>query len=402
VKVLKQKKILFVNTVCSAGSTGRIVYDLYMGAKAQGHKCAVAYGRGDAVGIPEEDTYKIGSTFSLYTSALLSRADDREGFHLKGQTKRFLRFLDSFEPDILHLHNIHGYYLNCELLFGYLASHKEIKVVWTLHDMWSMTGHCAIVDEDTCPKWIDGCHSCRRLYEYPKSSLRDASRINYEKKKKLFTSIENMTLITPSEWLASNVRRSFLKDKAIKVINNGIDRTVFKPTESDLRRKYGIEGKTVLLAVSFVWSDAKGLSDFLKLRTLLPDDFAIVLVGVDEKLKASLPEGFVAITRTSSREELAAWYTTADYFVNLTYYDTFPTVNLESLACGTPVVTYRTGGSPESLNGSCGLVIEKGNVDLVAKALKQKPTFSADDCILRSVSYDKNNAVKGYLEIYDC
>jgi len=396
-----QKKIVFVNTVCSSGSTGRIVYELYKRATEHGYKCAVAYGRGTAAGVPECDAYKIGSTASLYKAALISRLDDREGFHLKAQTKKFLRFLDSFRPDIIHLHNIHGYYLNCELLFSYLASHREIKVVWTLHDMWALTGHCAVVDLDTCPKWIDGCHSCKRLYEYPKSALFDSSRKNYAQKKALFSSVENMTLVTPSEWLMQNVKRSYLKNKDVTVINNGIDLTCFCPTDSDLRKKHGLENKTVILGVSFVWLRAKGFDDFLALRKLLPDDFVIVLVGVDEKTAQSLPGGVIGISRTESREELAAWYTAADYFVNLTYYDTFPTVNLESLACGTPVITYRTGGSPESLTDKCGVVSEKGSVERVAGILKGKPRFSVEDCVRRAGKYDKNNALKGYLEIYD-
>lgn len=397
---MTQKKILFVNTVCGAGSTGRIVHDLYTRAKENGYKCAVAYGRGEPNGVPVEDTYKVGSKISLYRTVLWSRIVDGEGFHLKAQTKKFLEFVDSFAPDIVHLHNIHGYYLNCEMLFNYLAAHKEIKVVWTLHDMWVLTGRCAFVDAETCPKWLEGCHDCTRRYIYPKTMLLDKCEESYEKKKKLFNSVENMTVATPSEWLMSNVRMSFLKDKNKAVINNGIDLTAFKPTASDLRAKYGIEGKTLLLGVSFKWIDEKGLSDFIRLRELLPDDFAIVLIGTDKSVEEILPNGIIAIRRTSSREELAAWYTAADYFVNLTYYDTFPTVNLESLACGTPVITYHTGGSPESLTEKCGLSIEKGNIDLVAETLRNKPVFDPSDCVERSKLYDKNNSVKGYLELY--
>lgn len=398
---MEQKRILFVNTVCSVGSTGRIVADLYRRATEHGYKSAVAYGRGEAKGIPSEDTYKIGSTFSLYSTAFLTRLDDREGFHLKRQTKAFLHFLDEFKPNIIHLHNIHGYYLNCELLFRYLASHKDIKVVWTLHDMWTVTGHCAVVDEETCVKWMNGCKDCSRLSLYPKSIFADSSKKNYLKKKELFTSVDNMVIVTPSEWLRSSVKKSFLGNKDIRVINNGIDLTVFKPTTSDIRKKFDLEGKTVLLAVSFKWVNEKGLADFLKLREKLPPDFVIVLIGVDAKQKESLPNGIIGIEKTDSREELAAWYTAADYFVNLTYYDTFPTVNLESLACGTPVITYKTGGSPESLTDKCGAVVEKADIEGVASLISKKPSFSADDCLERSKKYDKKNTLKGYLDIYD-
>lgn len=400
--LLDQKKILFVNSLCSSGSTGNIVYELYTRAKENGYKCAVAYGRGDSGRIPKEDSYKIGTPLSLYRTVLLARFFDIEGFSLVAQTKRFLSFVDSFSPDIVHLHNVHGYFLNLELLMKYFSSHKEIKVVWTLHDMWTMTGRCAIVDEGVCDKWIEGCNHCSRKDIYPKTALLDKCKKNYIKKKKLISSVENMTLVTPSEWLMSNVKRSYLKDKNKKVINNGIDLTLFKPTVSDLRKKYSLEGKTVVLGVSFKWVDEKGLSDFIRLRELLPEDFSIVLIGVSKKVKKILPDGIVAIERTESREELAAWYTASDYFLNLTYYDTFPTVNLEALACGTPVITYKTGGSPESLTDKCGLSSEKGNIDLIAKILKEKPVFSSSDCIERSKLYDKNNAVKGYLELYGC
>ena len=192
---MTQKKILFVNTVCGAGSTGRIVHDLYTRAKENGYKCAVAYGRGEPNGVPVEDTYKVGSKISLYRTVLWSRIVDGEGFHLKSQTKKFLEFVDSFAPDIVHLHNIHGYYLNCEMLFNYLAAHKEIKVVWTLHDMWVLTGRCAFVDAETCPKWLEGCHDCTRRYIYPKTMLLDKCEESYEKKKKLFNSVENMPIV---------------------------------------------------------------------------------------------------------------------------------------------------------------------------------------------------------------
>lgn len=393
------KKILFLNTVCSVGSTGRMVKDLYNLAKGEGYTCRVAYGRGNADGIPHDDAYCIGTKLSLYRTALLSRINDREGFMLKAQTKKFLDYVDEFAPDIIHIHNLHGYYLNVPLLFEYLSQHRNIKVVWTLHDCWAFTGHCAVFDETECEKWLTGCGNCPRKGTYPASLLADCSARNYAEKKRCFNLHENITVVTPSEWLAGIVRRSFLSRYPVEVIRNGIDMSFFAPTDSDIRKRYGLENKCVLLGVSLKWYASKGIEDLIELRKKLDDSFVIVIIGEgsEEYFKG---EGFITLSRTNSREELAQWYTAADYFVNPTHADNFPTVNLEALACGTPVITYNTGGSPEAVDDRCGAVIYDSSYESLAEYLKTKPRFNASDCVEHSALFDKSNALKGYLELY--
>lgn len=393
------KKILFLNTVCSVGSTGRMIKDLYNLAKSEGYECKIAYGRGSAEGIPSEDAYRIGSKISLYRTALLSRLNDREGFMLKAQTKRFLDYVDAFAPDIIHIHNIHGYYLNAPLLFEYLAKHNNIKVVWTLHDCWAFTGHCAIFDEIECEKWMSGCGNCPRKGTYPASMLADHSERNYKEKKMLFNLPKSMTVVTPSEWLAGIVRRSFLSKYRIEVIRNGIDMSFFAPIGSDIRKEYGLEDKCVLLAVSLKWYKSKGIDDLIELRRRLDGSFVIVIIGEgsEEYFKG---DGFVTISRTNNRTELAQWYTAADYLVNPTHADNFPTVNLEALACGTPVITYNTGGSPEAVDEKSGAVIYDSDPASLAEYLKARPRFLASDCVKHSEQFDKTNALKGYLELY--
>ena len=393
------KKILFLNTVCSVGSTGRMIKDLYNLAKNDGYSCRIAYGRGGHDGIPEEDVYCIGSKLSLYRTAFLSRINDREGFMLRAQTKRFLKYVDAFAPDIIHIHNLHGYYLNAPMLFEYLASHESIKVVWTLHDCWAFTGHCAIFDEIECDKWMTGCSKCPRKGTYPASILADMSERNYREKKKYFNLPKNITIVTPSEWLSEIVKRSFLSKHQINVIRNGIDMSFFAPTRSDLRKKYGIEDKCILLGVSLKWYASKGINDITELRRLLDESFVIVIIGegAEESFKG---DGFITVSKTHDRRELAEWYTAADYLINPTHADNFPTVNLESLACGTPVITYNTGGSPESIDEKSGAVIFDSNPVSLADYLKTRPQFFEANCVERSKQFDKLNALKGYLEIY--
>jgi glycosyltransferase involved in cell wall biosynthesis len=393
------KKILFVNSVCSVGSTGRIVKDLYDAAVAEGHVCRIAYGRGSAQGVPESDTYCIGTKLSLYITALRSRFNDREGFMLKEQTRRFLRYVESFAPDIIHIHNIHGYFLNIPLFFEYIEKHPSIKVIWTLHDCWSFTGHCAVFDADPCEKWKTGCSRCPRKKTYPASLVIDNCARNYVEKKKYLNLPKNMTLVTPSEWLAGIVKESFLSKYPVEVIRNGIDTSFFAPTASDIRERYGISDKRLLLAVSLKWYPSKGIDDIVRLRKLLDDSYVIAVIGEGSESYFE-GDGFITLSRTNDRNELAQWYTAADYLINPTHADNFPTVNLEALACGTPVVTYNTGGSPEAVDEGSGAVIYECSPESLAEYLCKEPDFVASDCIARSELFDKSNALKGYLGLY--
>lgn len=397
-------KYLQISTVVSYTSVGRIMRQNYDEKKAQGWDCLIAYGRGSDV--EGYNTIKIGTNLDCRMQGISTRLFDRHGYGSKKATKKFIAKMDGYNPDVIHLHNIHGYYINFEILFGWLKAHPERKVIWTLHDCWAMTGHCAYFTAVKCDRWKTQCIQCPQKGRYPVSLIFSNASNNFERKKKAFTGVNGMTLVVPSHWLESIVKESFLKEYKIEVVHNKIDTSIFKPTSSNFREKYGIEDKKIILGVANVWEERKGLNDFIRLSQMLDNQFAVVLVGLNEKqikkimsdinnvkeisdfkiidkencgeqiskyeggtailpdidnLYRSVIEMFgiipdnkteallVCMGKTANAKELAAIYTMADVFVNPTYEDNYPTVNLEALACGTPVITYDTGGCRETL-----------------------------------------------------
>ena len=362
-------KILLINTVCGIRSTGRIVTELADKYMAEGHECRIAYGREAVPTAYQSISYRIGSQLEVRINALQARLMDNEGFNAKKETAKFIEWADNYDPDMLWLHNLHGYYINIELLFDWIKKRPHMEVKWTLHDCWSFTGHCPHFSFAQCGKWKDGCYACPQKKGYPTSWFVDNCKKNYERKKRAFSGVANMTIVTPSHWLASMVRQSFLKEYPVDVVHNTIDERTFRPTEGDFRQKYGLEGKTVILGVASAWGERKGLSDFIDLSRRLDDAYAVVLVGLTAKQIKRIPKQILCIERTNSKRELAEIYTAADVFLNLTYEDTYPTVNLEAQACGTPCITYRTGGSVESVPPSC--VIEQGDLDALLVKLSE-------------------------------
>lgn len=347
-------KILMINSVCGIGSTGRICTDLADALSQNGHKVKIAYGRGNVPDKYAKYAVRIGNKLDVRMHALASRVFDNTGFCSKKATEKFVEWIKKCDPDVIHLHNIHGYYINVEILFKYLSKANK-RVIWTLHDCWPFTGHCVYFSAIKCERWKNECENCPQKIEYPSSLLLDRSSRNWRQKKELFTSVKDMTLITPSKWLAGLVKESFLGCYPVYVIHNGIDTDVFKPTPSDFRQKYGLQHKKILLGVSNQWTERKGFNDFIKLASMIDDDYRIVLVGLSQKQINNLPSNIIGINRTQNIKELAEIYTAADVFLNPTYEDNYPTVNLEAQACGTPVITYFTGGSPESVpyNNCC-------------------------------------------------
>lgn len=358
------KRLLLINSVCGIGSTGRICLDIAREYEANGYEVKIAYGRSDKVGEGSEKyAVRIGGRFDLYMHAFCTRIFDKHGLASIKATKIFLKWADEYNPDILWLHNIHGYYINYEMLFGWIKARQKnqsesgervMEVKWTLHDCWTFTGHCSHFIYVGCDKWKDGCKHCPQKGEYPASSVLDNSEDNYCRKRKAFSGVENLTIITPSQWLEGLVKQSFLRKYPVEVQYNTVDKTVFKPTPSDFRKKHGIrDDQIMILGVSSVWNDRKGLSDFVNLYTELSEDnsdkYKIVLVGLSDAQIKEMPSGMICIPKTDSQKELAEIYTAADVFVNPTYEDTFPTVNLEAEACGTKVVSYDTGGCEETL-----------------------------------------------------
>lgn len=403
------RKVLLVNTVCGTGSVGRLVEGLYHTLMASGYECLVAYGRGE---VPSDvRAYRIGTDTDVYIHGAMSRLFDRHGFYSRRATMDFIDMVKEYDPDIIHLHNVHGYYLNLDILFDYLRSCGR-KIIWTLHDCWSFTGHCSHFEYIGCTKWMNGCFKCEQLREYPKSFGADNSAGNYEDKKLLFTGIDNLTIVTPSQWLKDKVEQSFLKEYPVVVVPTGIDLTRFVPYDENvakdnlvfsIKNDLALRNKTILLGVANPWRDRKGLFQFNMLAKTLGDRYAIILVGLNDKQMDGLSEGITGLARTDSVEELAALYSMADIYINLTLEDTFPTTNLEALACGTPVITYKAGGSPESLDETCGEVVERnsiqGVVAAIDKILSQKGRcYTKEMCLRRAQLYSQEYRFLEYIQ----
>lgn len=363
-------RVLLINSVCGIGSTGKICGAIAEDYAAQGHEAVIAYGRDGTV--PEryqKFARRIGSDLDVKVSALRTRLLDDHGFANEAATGRFLKWAEGYDPDVLWLHNLHGYYIHVGLLFDWIKSRPHMQVKWTLHDCWAFTGHCAHFTFAKCEKWKTGCFSCPEKGSYPASALADNSRHNYERKKNAFTGVKNMTLIVPSRWLAALVGESFLGEYPVEVRYNTIDTTIFKPTPGDFREKHGLEDKKIILGVASVWTDRKGLGDFLELRKLLDDRYAIVLVGLSEQQIKDLPRGILGITRTHDARELAEIYTAADVYVNPSREETFGLTTLEAVSCGTPAIVYRGTACEEVAKQYGGIAVDP-EVSSVAEALE--------------------------------
>lgn len=384
-------RILFINSVCY-GSTGTICKNLYKAAEKEGHTCCIAYGRGDA---PDGfNTIKIGKSLDVYSHVLKARLFDASGFGSKKATENFIKEIETFKPEIIHMHNLHGYYLNIEVFFNYLKKHPEIKKIWTLHDCWAFTGHCAYYTFAKCEKWKHQCEgNCPNLKEYPKTALNNIKK-NFKLKRDIFSNVENMILITPSKWLKKEVELSFLNQYKVEVINNGIDTNVFKPTESEIKTKYNIMDKKVILGVASIWDKRKGLDTFIKLSEKIDETYQIVLIGLTEKQISSLPQNIIGISRTENVNELVKWYSCAYLFFNPTLEDNYPTTNLEAIACGTPVLTFDTGGSPESAFAE-EENITSNNLEAIQIKIKNIQKMNIDT---ENISQNKMN--NQYLEYY--
>ena len=346
-------KIVQINTF-SNKSTGTIMMNIHKQLLETGYDSYVVWGRGRKANNDHE--IYLNDEIGVIIHGLYTRLTDKTGFASKRCTKKLIKRLNEIKPDIIHLHNIHGYFINIELLFKYIKE-NNIRVIWTLHDCWSFTGHCAYFDYVGCDKWKNECNNCPQKQSYPKSII-DNSKWNYNKKKDLFTNVD-MTIVTPSKWLANLIKESFLKEYEIKVINNGIDTNIFKPRNKNFRIKYGLNDKIIILGVASTWDKRKGLEDFIELSRVIDDDYKIVLIGLNDKQLKKIPNNILGIKRTNNAIELAEAYSSADVFFNPTYEDNYPTVNLEAHACNIPIITYNTGGSVESCNEYDGKIVTK-------------------------------------------
>lgn len=390
-------KVVQINATCGRGSTGKICVELGKLLTTNNIENYILYSDGES---SRPGDVKGSGRKYIKLQALRSRIAGNYGFNSELPTHRMIRELERIEPDIVHLHNIHGHDCDLEGLFRYLRK-SGVKVLWTFHDCWAFTGYCTHFDYVNCAKWKTGCGGCPQRGTY--SWFFDRSAELYEKKKSLLSGVD-LTVVTPSRWLSDLVKQSFLGSCPVITINNGIDLEIFRPTESEFRVKYGIsESDYIVLGVAYDWGVRKGLDIFSELSKRLDSRYRIVLVGTDSKVDRKLPENIISVHRTQDQRGLAEIYSAADVFVNPTREDNFPTVNIEALACGTPVVTFETGGSPESLDETCGSVVERGNVEMLEREIvricEERP-YSAESCVKRASEYSKDAKFREYIELY--
>lgn len=355
-------KYLFINSVAGYGSTGRLAAEKCRELMNEGHECLLAYGR-IAVNCEDIPTLCIGTSLDYKIHGVMNRLLDNHGFGSKAATREFLKKVREYDPDVIWLHNLHGYYIHLGELFSYLKTCGK-TIYWTLHDCWAFTGHCAHFDFVGCDRWKTGCHHCPQKKEYPTSIGLDNSRWNYEQKRALFTGIPDMTLIVPSYWLENLVKESFLKEYPVEVVYNPINTDIFRPTPSDFREKHGLQDKKIILGVASVWGERKGLWDFAELSGLLKDDCRIVLVGLTPEQASKMPEKILCLPRTDNMVQLAEIYTAADLYVNPSVEETFGMTTSEALCCGTPSIVYRGTACEEIVNARGGLAVDRGAAHL--------------------------------------
>ena len=390
-------KVLQINTFGNL-STGKIAVDIYRTLRAHGSEGAVAFARNEVPG--DVPSFKIGNPLSVYTDGVFTRLTDKAGHYSKGATGKLIKQIKEYDPDIIHLHNLHGYYINVPMLFDYLKDAGK-PVVWTLHDCWAYTGHCCYYSMAGCEKWkTHGCSKCPQKKAYPASIFKDNSSKNFSEKNQMFHSVKNLHLVCVSKWLDNELKASFLKDIPSRVIYNGIDTSVFKPSSGNFRIKYNVGDKRIVLGVASTWDTRKGLADFIELSKILDERYKIVLVGLNDKQKASLPDNMIGIGRTDGPKELAEIYSASNVLFNASVEETFGLPNVESLACGTPVVAYNCTGIPETMTENDGYIVEPH--DLKNVALKIGEICDAGKRIeVSSFRFPKDKTYEAYMKLYE-
>ena len=360
-----------INAVCGIRSTGRICTDIAKDLEKQGYEVKIAYGRETVPEQYQKYAVRIGNNVDVYWHALMTRLFDDRGYWSRIATKKFLKWAEEYDPDLLWLHNLHDYFINIDMLFDWIKSRPQMEVKWTQHDCWAFTGHCSYFTMVKCEQWKTHCSYCPKKTPFPHDSLFNQCQRNFDRKKKAFTGVKNMTLISPSQWLADLIKESFLREYPVQVVHNTIDTNIFKPTPSDFRKQYGVEDKKIVLGVASAWTKRKGLDDFIRLSEMLDDTYAIVLVGLTDKQIKKLPKKIIGIKRTNNIEELAGLYTTADVFVNPSREETFGMTTIEAQACGTPAIVYKDTACEEVVKNYGGLAVEQDFGSLHATIIRK-------------------------------
>lgn len=396
--------VLQVNTVYPNGSTGRITAAIATYTAAQPHtRAMVAFGVGEEVRADSLCALRIGTPWERKIHGAKRKLFDAEGYGSRRATRKLIRLCENTNVDVVHLHNLHGCYIHLKSWFGYLQK-ANIPVVWTLHDCWAVTGHCAHFDFCGCMQWKTLCRSCPQKHEYPECIGFSGSKRNYRMKERLFTSLPKLTLAAPSQWIQTITAQSYLQKYPARVVYNGVDTKVFQPTESDIRVKHHINGKKLLLFVASEWTERKGLLVIADLANRLDNTYQLAVVGLKEAQIKDLPHNVLGVEHLSSAHDLCAWYTAADCFVNPTLEDTMPLVNLEALACGTPIAVFRTGGCPEVVTDACGMVVPKNDANALAEAVQlicAKPKTSYHKaCIEQAARFSMDKTIQSYYQLY--
>lgn len=390
-------KVLQINIFGNL-STGKIAVEIHRTLVSHGHSSMVAFARNT---IADDVPYiKIGNKANICLDGILTRITDRAGLYSTYATQKLIRQIEEYNPDIIHLHNIHGYYINYELLFRYFKDCNK-PIVWTLHDCWAYTGHCCYYSMAQCNRWISGCYQCPQKHAYPRSVFWDNSQKNYIRKKRLFSILPNLHLVTVSSWLNAEVKKSFLANLPCITIYNGIDTKVFRPLSSDFRKKNKIEEKFVILGVASTWDKRKGLEDFIALQQYLDERFQIVLIGITKKQQKFLPKKIISLERTDSIDEMAALYTTADVYFNASMEETFGLPTVESMACGTPVIVYNTTALPELVEAHSGAIVKERDILAVYKKIIEMYEGQEQYCCTDVSRFEKQVMCEEYLQLYE-
>jgi glycosyltransferase involved in cell wall biosynthesis len=398
-------KILRITTEINRSSIGRTTEQIGRLVINEGWKSYIAYGR--TGGKSESNIIRIGNRLSVYWHVFLTRFFDMHGYGSVRATKSFIKRINKIRPNIIHLHDIHGYYINLKILFKYLSESK-IPVVWTQHDCWAFTGHCTHYTEAKCFKWRSECNNCPQKFAYPKSFLMDGSRRNFYLKKKLFSSINNLVVVAVSDWMREQISESFLNRYPTIRIYNGIDTEVFKPMpecQKEIKDKYKLGNTIVLMAFATAWGTRKGLNDFYKLRKELGEKYTIVLVGLPKSAQAQLPVGIVGIERTDNLEELVKLYSAASIILNLSSEESFGKTTPEGLACGIPGIVYNSTASPELINEHTGRVVCKGDIKGIVNAINDILSWDGEETMLNCRKracqlFHKDKNLSQYISLY--
>lgn len=399
-----KKRLLIIGSSLNYGSPGKITESLGKLAKEQGWEVYQAHGVKYS-NSSQLITRPVSSVMGEKIHAAYSLLLDAHGLASTTETKSLIKWIDEIKPDVIHLHNLHGYYLNFKVLFEYLSI-LDTPIIWTLHDFWPITGHCVHFDYAGCYKWKNECNHCPQRRTYPKSLFLDKSKRNFNAKKKAFTSVKNMTITPVSKWVGSLVAESFLGKYPIKPIYNGIDINIFKPTENNLRERLGLKGKFVMVGVASPWYPLKGMNDYFELSKRLSSDFQIIMIGLTPEQIKTLPSGIIGIEKTQNQRELAEYYSMADAVLNLSYQETFGMTTVEGMACATPGIVYNKTASPELITDETGIVVATSDVDTLVLAIHKlrsnsKAHYSAA-CRNRAVTcFNKDKQYSKYIKLYE-